>query len=71
VLGFGLFLIVEHERVLGLEGGHLVIEAHETVLEVLELEELTLEGGNHVVFVEGLVLLVPQLVLGTSRHFLF
>lgn len=63
VLGFAFLFIVKHHRVFGLEGGHLVIEPHEAVLEVLKLEELTFEGGYHVVFMQGLAFFVTQLAL--------
>lgn len=46
-------LLVQEKRVFGLDVGDLIVQSKEVVLEVLQLEKLLLERGNHCVLVLG------------------
>ena len=56
MLIFSTLLLVKQQGILGLNCGHLVIEAQEVMLEILQLEEFFLKGRDDCIFVLGLSL---------------
>ena len=69
MLVLGSFLLVEQKGVLGLDVSDLVIQSKKIVLQVLQLEQLFLEGTNHGVLVGRLRLLQVRSVSGVSIHY--
>lgn len=44
MLIFRSFLLVQHESILGLQTGNIIIKSHEIVFQVFELEEFSFQG---------------------------
>ena len=64
------FFFVKKQGVFGLNIGDLIVESKEIVLQVFELEEFLLEGGNDCVFVLGFGLVQEACGCKVSVHLL-
>ena len=67
---FRPLFFVKHESIFRFDSCHFIIESHEVMLEIFELKQLSLEGGDNVIFVMGLGFFVPELTFVVAGHFL-
>lgn len=69
MLVFRPFFLIKHKCILGLQMSDFIIEPDEVMLEVLEFKELPFEGGDNIVLMVGVAVIVGDLASEIFGHF--